>query len=117
LLETGVSAGTFFFLLAFLSLITGSSILALRYLGAVPSNFITENGLQIGSALEVVLLSFALADRINLMKKEKEEAQAEAVINLQMKLVESGKLAAMAKTFEKICPSTIPQSDCPKRHR
>ena len=33
--------------------------------------------MQIGSAIEVVLLSFALADRINILKEEKESAQAE----------------------------------------
>lgn len=37
------------------------------------------NYMQLGSAIEVTLLSFALADRINLYKKEREIAQAEAV--------------------------------------
>jgi signal transduction histidine kinase len=37
------------------------------------------NAMQIGSALEVVLLSFALGDRINMYKKEKEDAQLEAL--------------------------------------
>jgi len=35
------------------------------------------NAMQIGSALEVLLLSFALGDRINLYKKQKEDAQLE----------------------------------------
>jgi diguanylate cyclase (GGDEF)-like protein len=35
--------------------------------------------MQIGSALEMLLLSSALADRINVMRREKEEAQADAV--------------------------------------
>lgn len=38
------------------------------------------NAMQIGSALEVLLLSFALGDRINSYKKEKEEAQLKALI-------------------------------------
>lgn len=37
------------------------------------------NAMQIGSALEVLLLSFALGDRINLYKKEKEDAQEVAL--------------------------------------
>lgn len=37
------------------------------------------NAMQIGSAMEVLLLSFALGDRINMYKKQKEDAQAEAL--------------------------------------
>lgn len=37
------------------------------------------NYMQLGSAIEVTLLSFALADRINLYKKEREIAQADAL--------------------------------------
>jgi class 3 adenylate cyclase len=37
------------------------------------------NYMQLGSAIEVTLLSLALADRINLYKKEREIAQAEAL--------------------------------------
>ena len=44
--------------------------------------------MYIGSAIEVVLLSFALADRINILKREKEAAQKEALI-LQTQLTES----------------------------
>ncbi len=39
------------------------------------------NAMQIGSALEVLLLSFALGDRINMYKKQKEDAQAEALLS------------------------------------
>ncbi len=38
------------------------------------------NAMQIGSALEVLLLSFALGDRINMYKKQKEDAQLEALL-------------------------------------
>ncbi|GAA4271544.1 sensor histidine kinase [Aquimarina gracilis] len=38
------------------------------------------NAMQIGSALEVLLLSFALGDRINMYKKQKEDAQVEALL-------------------------------------
>ncbi len=46
----------------------------LRYMGVLPANFATENAIQIGTALEALLLSFALADRINLLKEAEEHA-------------------------------------------
>ena len=45
--------------------------------GFLPSNPFTVDALLIGSALEMVLLSFALADRINVARREKELAQAQ----------------------------------------
>ncbi len=43
----------------------------------VPFTFFTEQAEQMGFAVQVMLLSLGLADRINIMKKEKEDAQAE----------------------------------------
>ncbi len=43
--------------------------------GILPLNFITQYSMQIGSTLEVTLLSLALADRINLLKTEKFQAR------------------------------------------
>ncbi|GGG84924.1 two-component system sensor kinase [Parapedobacter pyrenivorans] len=48
--------------------------------GVLPFNSFTNNSILIGSALEAALLSFALADKINIYKKEKEESQAEALL-------------------------------------
>ncbi len=45
----------------------------------LPPNLLTYSSLQLGSICEVVLLSFALADRITVMRREKEEAQAESI--------------------------------------
>ena len=55
----------------------------LRMLGVLPSNFFTLHGMQIGSALEMVLLSFTLADRFHLLRAEKEAAQQRLVQTLQ----------------------------------
>jgi signal transduction histidine kinase len=44
-----------------------------------PYNMITSSALLIGSAFEAVMLSFALADRINIFKAEKERSQHEAL--------------------------------------
>ena len=54
-------------------------MLGVRNLGWLPTNFLTTYGMQIGSALEMLMLSFALADRINHLQHEKERAQAEAI--------------------------------------
>ena len=64
-----------FFVLAWISLAAGVFVLVLNKLGLAPRNFFTENSTQIGSVLQVMLLSFALADRLNTEKKEKIEAQ------------------------------------------
>jgi class 3 adenylate cyclase len=56
-------------------------ILALN--NVVPSNFFTTHGIFIGHMTEVVLLSFALADRINVLKTENEKKQKEIIIHLE----------------------------------
>lgn len=70
----GYSAAKFY-TIAWSSMLFGGVILALNKFGVLPRNTITENGTQIGSALEVILLSFALADRLNIEKKMRYEAQ------------------------------------------
>lgn len=49
----------------------------------VPSNFFNTHGIFMGHMTEVVLLSFALADRINILKKENEKKQQEIIIQLE----------------------------------
>lgn len=66
-----------FFLGAWMVLIIGIFVFVLKDAGIVEAKILTTYTLQIGSVFEVVLLSFALADRINIFKKEKEETQAE----------------------------------------
>ena len=72
-----------YFTIAWFVIIVGAFLIALRNLGILPNNFITNYSIQIGSAMEVILLSLALADRINLIKQEKESAQAIALKALQ----------------------------------
>ena len=66
-----------YFIVGWSALLIGAFMYVLKDIGLLPYNFITVNSMQIGSAMEVVLLSFALADRINILKEEKEIAQAE----------------------------------------
>lgn len=64
-----------FFLIAFSIFLLGVTIFVLRDLGVLPYNLLTQYALPVGSALEIVLLSFALADNINQLKREKEREQ------------------------------------------
>ncbi|HUR88010.1 MAG TPA: 7TM diverse intracellular signaling domain-containing protein [Ramlibacter sp.] len=69
-------AGAKWFFLAWALLLVGVVTLALHNTGVLPSNIFTSNALLIGSALEMVMLSFALGDRINVARRFKEQAQA-----------------------------------------
>lgn len=71
--------GAAYFLAAWAALLGGVMALFLHNIGILPSTLITANSLLIGSALEMVLLSFALGDRINVVRREKEQAQARMV--------------------------------------
>jgi diguanylate cyclase (GGDEF)-like protein len=71
--------GARYFLLAWTLLLAGVAVLAMRNLGWVPTTPLTLHSMQIGSALEMLLLSFALADRINVMRREKEAASRDAL--------------------------------------
>jgi len=61
-----------YFLLAWTAVLLGAVSYALVSFGALPKLFITEYGIQIGSALEMTLLSFALAFRIRDLESEKQ---------------------------------------------
>ncbi len=73
-----------FFLLAFSCLVIAAVLTALRSYGVsgIP-NFIAVYGMQIGSAVEMLLLSLTLADRFNQIKREKEITQQLLVDNLK----------------------------------
>ncbi len=53
--------------------------IAFRNAGLLPDNLLITYGVQIGTVVEVVLLSFALADKINFYRQKTEEAQALAL--------------------------------------
>lgn len=70
------------FLAAFVIEILGAGFGTLRIAGLVPASFWTAYSLQIGSVVEMMLLSLGLAARINFLKKQRELAQIE---NLRIK--------------------------------
>lgn len=60
-----------YFIIAWTAFLLGGIVNTLMVLGYLPNMFLTMYASQIGSALEVGLLSLALADRINAMKEER----------------------------------------------
>ena len=67
-----------YFIFAWTAFLVGGIVNTLMVLGYVPNVFLTMYASQIGSALEVGLLSLALADRINAMKEERTRILQEA---------------------------------------
>lgn len=54
-------------------------VYVLKDYGVLSYNKFTFHSVQIGVSIEALLLSFALADKINIYRKEKEESQAKAM--------------------------------------
>jgi len=73
----GIKHARYFFLgWSFTAL--GAALTELSYVGILPNIFFTRNGLMLGSMIETLLFSFALADRINSERAEKIKAQEKA---------------------------------------
>mgnify|MGYP003648900075 FL=1 len=70
-----------YYCISWFTLLIGGVILALNKFDVLPRNFLTEHATQFGSAFEVILLSFALADRLNVEKRRRFEAQLSALEN------------------------------------
>lgn len=68
-----------FFLLAWAGLLVFILFGALRNFALVPTNFVTIYGLHFGFALDVLLLSFALGDRINTLRRESAQAHTQTL--------------------------------------
>lgn len=72
-----------FFLIAWTVFLLSVMIFVIKDFGVLPYNLFTVSIIQIGSAFVVVLLSIALADSINILRKEKEESQGQALAALE----------------------------------
>ncbi|HBX56606.1 hybrid sensor histidine kinase/response regulator [Pseudomonas sp. UBA2684] len=84
-----------YFIIAWSAFLLGGAINTLMVLGYLPNVFLTMYASQIGSALEVGLLSLALADRINAMKEERTRILQEAgrkLESLNQELANSNRL-------------------------
>ena len=68
-----------FFLLAWTAFLVAVVVFVMKDAGALAYNDFTTAAMPVGSAIEGVLLSFGLADRINILRREKERSQEEAL--------------------------------------
>jgi signal transduction histidine kinase len=67
-------------LAATMAWLAGSSLSIFRNLGLMESNWLTEFGFQIGSAIEIIFFAVAQVDRINLIKNENAHVQNELLL-------------------------------------
>jgi class 3 adenylate cyclase len=73
-----------FYLLAYVFSIAGTAVLALVVLGVLPMNdFTFSYSMPTGHALQILFFSFALANRINVLKKSNEENQKRIIEHLK----------------------------------
>jgi diguanylate cyclase (GGDEF)-like protein len=75
-----------YYFLAWMFLFAAVIIVAFKNLGVLPSTAFTSSVLQTGMALEVILLSIALADRIAHLRKSREKAEQEKLQHQQIAL-------------------------------
>lgn len=68
-----------YFIVAFSTFLIGVTIFALKDFGLIEYNLFSKYALPIGVIIEAILLSLALADRINILKREKEASQMQAI--------------------------------------
>jgi diguanylate cyclase (GGDEF)-like protein len=88
------------FLTAWTALLLGTTMYALVSFGLLPKNFVTEYGIQIGSALEMILLSFALAYRYASLREENERIVREA--NERLEINVSRRTAELSSALEQL---------------
>ncbi|MCW7540468.1 sensor domain-containing diguanylate cyclase [Aquabacterium sp. A7-Y] len=77
-----------YFMLAWAAPLVGIGLYPLKTFGLLPSNVLTEYGLQIGSAVEALLLSAALLDRMKILKEQNERIEADARRDLEQRVAQ-----------------------------
>ena len=102
-----------YFLLAWGLLIAGGVALPLSSFGLLPRSLATEYGLQIGSALEMLLLAFSLAYRIHLLRAEKEAVEHDARHTLETRVEE--RTRELALTAQQLAQANAQLEDVNRR--
>ena len=94
-----------YYVVAWTIYLAGVMLYFLKDFGVLPYSFLTAYSMQIGTLADVILLSFALADRIKILREEKEAAQnqvltiaEEARDNLEKKVAERTSQLAESET-------------------
>jgi diguanylate cyclase len=101
-----------FFVIAFALICTGVFMYVLQMIGVVPTNWFTTWSLQIGSALEALLLALGLADSLNVLKVEKFAAErraleAQQALNLRLEQEVSERTRALELANRRLHELTI----------
>jgi two-component system, sensor histidine kinase LadS len=92
-----------YFTIAWFFFLFGIIILTLKQVGLIPNTFVTTYSIQIGSSLEVILLSLGLGYRISSLMKESKETER------KNKIMEA-ELDSARKIQKSIIPLTIPNT-------
>lgn len=87
-----------FFTGAWVSFLVGIFLLNTKNLGLLPAEFITNHTIQIGSALEAMLLSFALGHRIKTLDRQRRVSEEQRTLLIR----ESEKLAVKADVAHQV---------------
>lgn len=66
-----------YFMLGWSTLLVGALAFAFSQQGIIPSNAITRNAVQAGASLEMILLAFALADRMRILQRERDRIRTD----------------------------------------
>ena len=101
-----------FFLIAWACVIVTGLVFIAGQFGMLNHTFYTQNGPLFGSALEVVLLSFALGDKINTMRLEKETAQQFALQNAREKAILDSEMSAAKAVQATLLPPQFLAAGC-----
>jgi two-component system, sensor histidine kinase LadS len=72
-----------FYLIAFTIFHAGAVVFVLKDFGILPINALTRNAAQIGNLIEVILLSIALADKIAIIRAERERSKERKKTQIQ----------------------------------
>lgn len=72
-----------YFALAFFSVLLGGVVFILCNLNILGNEFLLNNALKMGSGIEVIFLSIAMAAQYSEIKKSEEMAQKQSLINIQ----------------------------------
>ncbi|MBL8018258.1 MAG: SpoIIE family protein phosphatase [Leptospirales bacterium] len=98
-----------FFLLSFVFFAFGATLFMLRARGLVPAGLLTNAALQIGAAVEIIVLSLALGDRINSLREEQERLRQENMQHAQARKEVVAELALARRIQLSLLPARMPQ--------
>ena len=88
-----------YYLFAWLFYALGGVMITLRNAGLLPSNLVTRHAVEVGSVLEVIIISFALSAKYGVLKRENARATQKA-LQIQKKANEQLERKVAERTAE-----------------